>query len=74
MSDTLRHGESRVAKEFLDAERGTMPGHDKWSRWLLETRFGGDERLAGVGRGFLTKVRDRLLEKSVPWKARSCST
>jgi len=21
-----------------------MPEYDKWSRWLLEARFGGDER------------------------------
>ena len=23
-----------------------MPEYDKWSRWLLETRFGGDEKIA----------------------------
>jgi arsenite methyltransferase len=40
-----------------------MPEHDKWSRWLLETRFGGDEKAAAISLGFLTKVRDRLLDK-----------
>lgn len=41
-----------------------MPEHDKWSRWLLETRFGGDEKAAAIALGFLTKVRDRLLDKA----------
>ncbi|HEY6421492.1 MAG TPA: methyltransferase domain-containing protein [Candidatus Binataceae bacterium] len=40
-----------------------MPEHDKWSRWLLETRFGGDEKAAAGALNFLTKVRDRLLDK-----------
>jgi arsenite methyltransferase len=41
-----------------------MPEHDKRSRWLLETRFGGDEKAAAISLGFLTKVRDRLLDKA----------
>jgi arsenite methyltransferase len=40
-----------------------MPEHDKWSRWLLETRFGGDEKAAAISLGFLTRIRDRLLDK-----------
>ncbi len=35
---------------------------DKWSRWLLETRFGGDERVAEAGMRGLRSVRDSVLD------------
>ncbi|MBV8356484.1 MAG: methyltransferase domain-containing protein [Deltaproteobacteria bacterium] len=41
-----------------------MPDYDKWSRWLLETRFGGDEKIAELGLRMLTQLRDTLLEKA----------
>jgi len=41
-----------------------LPDYDKWSRWLLETRFGGDEKIAELGLRMLTQLRDTLLEKA----------
>jgi ubiquinone/menaquinone biosynthesis C-methylase UbiE len=41
-----------------------MPEFDKWSRWLLETRFGGDEKIAELGLRLLRQLRDTLLEKA----------
>jgi arsenite methyltransferase len=41
-----------------------MPEYDKWSRWLLETRFGGDERIAELGLRLLRQLHDTLLEKA----------
>jgi len=41
-----------------------MPEYDKWSRWLLETRFGGDEKIAELGLRLLRQLRDTLLEKA----------
>jgi hypothetical protein len=26
-----------------------LPEHDKWSKWLVETCFGGDEKIAEAG-------------------------
>lgn len=36
--------------------------HDKWSQWLLETRFGGDAEARDRMLAMLTGVRDRVLE------------
>lgn len=41
-----------------------MPETDKWSRWLAETRFGGDKRAAEAQIRGLIQVRDVLLKKS----------
>ena len=41
-----------------------MTVQDRWSRWLLETRFGGDAEAAERGMTFLRSVRDRVLEKA----------
>jgi arsenite methyltransferase len=41
-----------------------MPEYDKWSRWLLETRFGGDEKIAAPSLRLLKQIRDTLLEKA----------
>jgi arsenite methyltransferase len=41
-----------------------MPEFDKWSRWLLETRFGGDEKIAELSLWMLRQIRDTLLEKA----------
>jgi arsenite methyltransferase len=41
-----------------------MPEYDKWSRWLLETRFGGDEKIAELGLRLLGQLRGTLLEKA----------
>ena len=41
-----------------------MPEHDKWSRWLAETRFGGDEKAAERGLAGLRRIRDGLLAKA----------
>ena len=41
-----------------------MPGYDKWSRWLLETRFGGDEKIAASSLRLLRQIRDALLDKA----------
>jgi arsenite methyltransferase len=41
-----------------------MPEYDKWSRWLLETRFGGDEKIAELSLRMLKQIRDALLERA----------
>lgn len=42
-----------------------MPAEpDKWSRWLAETRFGGDQRAAEVQMRGLTAIRNRLLKRA----------
>ncbi len=41
-----------------------MTEHDKWSRWLVETRFGGNEKLAKQGLKGLRGLRDTLLKKA----------
>jgi ubiquinone/menaquinone biosynthesis C-methylase UbiE len=41
-----------------------MAEYDKWSRWLLETRFGGDEKIAEAGLRLLRQIRDTLLERA----------
>jgi len=41
-----------------------VPEQDKWSRWLAETRFGGDEKAAERGLATLKRVRDTLLAKA----------
>jgi SAM-dependent methyltransferase len=38
--------------------------HDKWSKWLVETRFGGDEKFAGQSLKGLRRLRDTLFEKA----------
>jgi hypothetical protein len=43
---------------------GPMPESDKWSRWLAETRFGGDQKAAEVQMRGLTQGRDLLLKKA----------
>jgi len=40
-----------------------MAEADKWSRWLAETRFGGDQKAAEVQMRGLTVIRDLLLKK-----------
>lgn len=40
-----------------------MAEADKWSRWLAETRFGGDQKAAEAQMRMLTGVRDVLLKK-----------
>jgi precorrin-6B methylase 2 len=37
---------------------------DIWFRWLLRTRFGGDEEHAGRGLAMLRSVRDLVLDKA----------
>ena len=41
-----------------------MAEYDKWSRWLLETRFGSDEKFAELGLRLLRQIRDTLLERA----------
>jgi len=41
-----------------------MAEPDKWSRWLAETRFGGDQKAAELQMRGLTKLRNRLLKKA----------
>jgi arsenite methyltransferase len=41
-----------------------MPEPDKWSRWLAETRFGGDHKAAEAQLRTLTALRKRLLRKA----------
>ncbi len=41
-----------------------MTAQDQWSRWLLETRFGGDAQAAEAGMRRLYPVRDRVLERA----------
>ena len=41
-----------------------MPAYDKWSRWLLETRFGADEKIAAPSLRLLRQIRDALLDKA----------
>ncbi len=41
-----------------------MAEADKWSRWLAETRFGGDQKTAEAQMRMLTEVRDMLLKKA----------
>ena len=41
-----------------------MTAQDRWSRWLLEQRFGGDAAAAERGMSQLRSVRDRVLEKA----------
>jgi len=41
-----------------------MAEYDKWSRWLLETRFGGDEKIAELGLRLLRQVRYTLLGRA----------
>jgi hypothetical protein len=48
----------------LDYSISMAVEHDKWSRWLAETRFGGDEKAAEVTMGRLLRVRDRLLRRA----------
>jgi arsenite methyltransferase len=40
-----------------------MAASDKWSRWLAETRFGGDQKAAEAQMRMLTTVRNQLLKK-----------
>lgn len=37
---------------------------DKWSQWLLETRFGGDAEAAERGMRMLYRVRDSILDEA----------
>ena len=52
-----------------------MTGPDRWHRWLLEVRFGGDaaypERILTE---FLYPVRDTVLDRPGSSPARRCST
>lgn len=41
-----------------------MPEHDKWSKWIVETRFGGDAEVAEKMLKGLRRLRDTLLEKA----------
>jgi arsenite methyltransferase len=41
-----------------------MADPDKWSRWLAETRFGGDRKAAEAQLRGLTSLRKRLLKKA----------
>jgi arsenite methyltransferase len=42
-----------------------MPAEpDKWSRWLAETRFGGDQKAAELQMRGLISVRNRLLKRA----------
>jgi len=41
-----------------------MAEPDKWSRWLAETRFGGDQKAAELQLSYLTALRKRLLKKA----------
>jgi ubiquinone/menaquinone biosynthesis C-methylase UbiE len=37
---------------------------DRWSKWLLESRFGGDEEAARRGTAQLEQIRDRVLKNA----------
>jgi hypothetical protein len=50
-----------------------MPRFDKWSRWLAETRFGGDQNTTETLMRGLIKLRDRLLKKAGLVRERSYS-
>ena len=50
-----------------------MAEADKWSRWLAETRFGGDQKAAETQMRMLTNIRDTLLKRPASVKAKSCS-
>ena len=41
-----------------------MSSSDEWSRWLLETRFGGNAEAAERGMQMLQRVRRRVLERA----------
>jgi arsenite methyltransferase len=41
-----------------------MAEPDKWSRWLAETRFGGNQKAAEIQTRHLTSLRNRLLRKA----------
>jgi arsenite methyltransferase len=41
-----------------------MAEPDKWSRWLAQTRFGGDHKAAEIQLRGLTSLRKRLLKKA----------
>ena len=41
-----------------------MSTSDRWSRWLAETRFGGDSKTANMLLRHLTLVRDHLLKNA----------
>ena len=41
-----------------------MTEPDKWSRWLAETRFGGDQKAAELQLHHLKLLRKRLLKKA----------
>src|SRR5579862_9645182 len=41
-----------------------MAEPDKWSRWLAETRFGGDQKAAELQLHHLKLLRKRLLKKA----------
>lgn len=48
----------------MNRQRGAISEQatDKWKRWLLDTRFGGDRKAAERGMAELTRVRDRVLD------------
>lgn len=41
-----------------------MVEYDRWARWLIETRFGGDAEVAAVAMGKLYAVRDQVLDRA----------
>ncbi len=42
--------------------------HDRWSRWLLQRRDGGNERQRARSVDHLSPIRDRVLDAAEPLK------
>jgi arsenite methyltransferase len=50
---------------FTRKERAVVTGPDRWHKWLLETRFGGDAAAREKDpTGFLCPVRDEVLDRA----------
>jgi ubiquinone/menaquinone biosynthesis C-methylase UbiE len=50
---------------FARKERAVLTGPDRWHKWLLETRFGGDAAAREKDlTGFLYPVRDKVLDRA----------
>jgi hypothetical protein len=48
--------------------------HDRWSTWLLHTRFAGDPERKRAFEEFLFPVRDRVLANAAVAGGMCCST
>src|SRR5260370_14422521 len=64
MSKKVRARSSKSASRGSHRAHSAMTEPDKWSRWLAETRFGGDQKAAELQLRHLTALRKRLLKKA----------